>query len=618
VSASTSCAVFPTTEAAAPPAPRRERLRGNTLTVLAGLGAALPVIVTTIRALADGWLPAADQGIIATRAYDAFTTHTPLVGQFSMASGVTGHTTYDPGPMLYWLLALPARFGGPPALTVTMGLFNTAAILASVALARRRGGLLLMFAAATGIALMSHSFGSEALHGIWNPSAGLFALTLLCFLCWSVACGEARLLPAAVLVASFAVQCHLAYVPPALGLLALAAAGLAFSFMPRGRGTEANATPKGIRRRRLVWSLLAALVVAAVCWSAPIADQLTHSPGNLGVLASAATTHQTTEGASAGWHALAAAVGIPPRWPSAPRRRVTDPHGRQVGALSGGDYGDTRLAEVWSAPGRVRTISCLLALCGLVAMAAIGVRLGRRELAAGAAIGLVLCAAFAWLTSATPVQDVNTLGYTLWWGSVLGMWVWLMLLWSLAMLVRARTPLERRQRVTAHAADGRGTWAPPRARTFLATVSLLVVAGCGAAVAATAPADAHEPEFRSLRAISASLARSLPRGSTVLLTQHGLAAVPLEPTVKYALRRDDVRALGTGAALRLGSWYQAEGHRYAFVIDLSEGAEPGLRGAVLARVGLQSAPWLPGADGPHLLTVSLAAVPPGASALHRP
>jgi hypothetical protein len=616
VSASTSCAVFPTTEVAAPPAPRLERLRGNTLTVLAGLGAALPVIVTTIRALAQGWLPAADQGIIATRAYDVFTTHTPLVGQFSMASGVTGHTTYDPGPMLYWLLALPARFGGPPALTVTAGLFNTAAIVASVALARRRGGLLLMFASAAAIALMSHSFGSEALHGIWNPSAGLFALTLLCFLCWSVACGEARLLPAAVLVASFAVQCHLAYVPPALALLAVAAAGLAISHLRRAPRSRASSMPTGVGGSGLVWSLLAAVLVAVVCWSAPIADQLTHSRGNLGVLASAATTHEPTEGASAGWHALAAAVGIPPRWLTAPRRRVTDPRGRQVGQISGGDYGDTRLRDVWSAPGGVRTISCLLALCGLVLMAAAGARAGRADLVAGAAIGLVLCAAFAWLTSATPVQDVDTLGYTLWWGSVLGMWVWLMLFWSLATLVRARVRLTRRP---AHAHDGRRTLAPVHARTSLVAVSLLVIAGCGAAVAATAPADAHEPEFGSLRAISASLERSLPRGSTVLLTQHGQAAVPLEPTVKYALRRDDVRALGAGAGLRLGSWYQADGRRYALVIDLSEGAEPAVRGAaVIARVPLRSAPWLPGADGRRLLTVSLAAAAPSASAAGRP
>src|SRR5262249_4061774 len=178
---------------------------------VAGLFAALPVIVAGARAVADGWLPVADQGTIATRAFEVFTSHTPLVGQYSMASAVTGHLTYEPGPMLYWLLALPARFGGPAALTLTMTAFNTAAIIASVAVARRMGGTALMFAAAAAVGLMSRSLGTEALHGIWNPAAGLFALVLLCFTCWALACGERWLLPLAVLVASFVAQSHLAY-----------------------------------------------------------------------------------------------------------------------------------------------------------------------------------------------------------------------------------------------------------------------------------------------------------------------------------------------------------------------------------------------------------------------
>jgi preprotein translocase subunit Sss1 len=141
--------------------------------------------------------------------------------------------------MLYWLLALPARFGGPSALALTMTAFNTAAIIASVAIARRMGGKALMFAAAAAIALMSGSFGTEALYGIWNPAAGLFALVLLSFTCWALACGERWLLPLAVLVASFAAQAHLAYVAPALGLLAVGVVGLVISrLVPDRRAAE--------------------------------------------------------------------------------------------------------------------------------------------------------------------------------------------------------------------------------------------------------------------------------------------------------------------------------------------------------------------------------------------
>ena len=44
-----------------------------------------------------------------------------------------------------------------------MGIVNTLAIIGCVALARRRGGLVLMFATAIGIALMCQSLPSESL-----------------------------------------------------------------------------------------------------------------------------------------------------------------------------------------------------------------------------------------------------------------------------------------------------------------------------------------------------------------------------------------------------------------------------------------------------------------------
>src|SRR4051794_18382500 len=77
----------------------------------AGTLAALPVILSTIHALAIGWTPVGDDAVIATRSYDVFTGHSPLVGQYSAASGVLGEASHSPGPLLYWLLAIPARFG---------------------------------------------------------------------------------------------------------------------------------------------------------------------------------------------------------------------------------------------------------------------------------------------------------------------------------------------------------------------------------------------------------------------------------------------------------------------------------------------------------------------------
>src|SRR2546429_8831648 len=121
-------------------------------------------------------------------------------------------------------------------MTLTMGAVNSLAIVGAVALARRRGGVILMFATALAIALMCQSLAAETFHDIWNPSAALFPFTLLIFLCWSLACGEYRLLPLTALVASFVLQANLTYLPPTVGLLAVRLGGLALS-------------PAGVRRR---------------------------------------------------------------------------------------------------------------------------------------------------------------------------------------------------------------------------------------------------------------------------------------------------------------------------------------------------------------------------------
>jgi hypothetical protein len=517
-----------------------------------------------------------------------------------MASAVTGHLTYEPGPMLYWLIAVPARFGGPAALTLTMTAFNTAAIIASVAIARRIGGTALMFAAAVAIALMSRSFGTEALHGIWNPAAGLFALVLLCFACWALACGERWLLPLAVLVGSFVAQTHLAYLAPALGLLAVGVIGLLISHLRDRGGGEPSG--RGIRGGGALWPpALVALLVAVVCWSAPVVDEFTHSPGNLSAIASAAGARGKTEGASAGWRVLTRAVGVPPRWLRAPESEVYDHTGRQVGVISGGDYGDTRLSDLWDNPSSLATISALLILCALAGTTLAAVPARRRELVAGGVIAALLCGLLAGLVSATPVRSVHSLGYTLWWGSVVGMWVWLLLLWSIAVLVCDwGTGRERRWSARHSASLTRvGRWWPLGAAAGLGA--------CGFAVASAQRTDAHQPEFRPLRTITAGLDRAVRRGDTVLLTQGGFAALPLTPLVKYSLRRRGVHVVGYEGRTRVGPSYELRRGRYDLQVEVAEAHQPATRHArVLARVTLSTAPVLPGAEAPRVITVSAA------------
>ena len=576
-------------------------VKRNGLTLLAGLAAAVPVLVAGGRAVADGWLPVADQGRIASSAYEVFTSHTPLVGPYSLASLVIGRTVHDLGPLLYWLVALPARFGGPAAITLTMTAFNAVAIVGSVWLARRRGGTALMLLAAIAIALMCRSFGSEALHGIFNPAAALFGLLLLCFVCWSLACGDRWMLPLAALLASFVVQCHLGYVAPALGLLAIGVIGLFVS-----RHQPADVRGEGAQRVRAgggtLWRpALATFVVAVVCWTPPVVDQITHSPGNLGVVVSATGARGRTEGAAVGWRVLARAVGIPPRWLRAPERAAVDPRGNQLGPFSGGDYGDTRLRDVWRPLSALGTVTALLVLGALAFAILAALRLRRRDVVAAAAIGAVLCASFAVLASATPARSVDSLGYTLWWGSLVGMWTWLVVAWSYASLARSWTS---RRGALPSPGSARLIRYVRRGSLAAATAALLAA---GVSVALGQRADAHQPEFAALRTISARLDRRVHRGTAVLLTQRGFAVLPLAPFVKYSLRRHGVHVVGYEGRTRIGPAYELRRGRYDLAVEVTEARRPGLaHAAVLARVRLPAAPWLPGAGTARVITVAVA------------
>ena len=68
------------------------------------------------------------------RSYDVFTGHPPLVGMPSTGpTGVLAEQAFHLGPLLFWLLALPAHFLGPSSLAVTVGLVNVACVMGTVA-----------------------------------------------------------------------------------------------------------------------------------------------------------------------------------------------------------------------------------------------------------------------------------------------------------------------------------------------------------------------------------------------------------------------------------------------------------------------------------------------------
>jgi hypothetical protein len=526
-----------------------QRLGEGLLTLAAGIAAAIPVVSATVKAVQAGWVPLADRGIIATRAHDVLTNHPPLVGQYTLAGEVTGHVTHSLGPMLFWLLAIPAHDGSTVGMTIAMGTLNTLCIVGCVTLARRRGGRVLMVASACAIALMCQSLAAETFHDVWNPSAGLWPFTLTIFLCWSLACGDYWLLPLTVVVASFTVQTHLTYLPPTLALLAVGLGGLAAGWVVRRRRKA-----PGLRRRAKVGWALATLLAAALCWSATVDGQLTEHPGNLTLVAEAATKHKATLGSEVGWHAVVHAVGITPWWLQTPKSRWQ------------------RKYEVRSTPTVLARRSTVAALAALVLVALVGALRRRRDVATLAVTALVLCPALATVAAATPTPPLlsATLGYTMWWGSQVGMIVWLTVAWAawltLAWVVRRVARAAPNRRAGVLAASGSAA---------LTILGIAATAAVGKTVAANGKPDEHAPLYRPVKAIDARIAQEVPRGGTVLLEGRlDGATEPIKPAVRYDLVVRGTRVLAPGSALRLGTWYELYNRPYREAVYLSDVPRP--------------------------------------------
>jgi hypothetical protein len=495
------------------------------------------VIVSAAHSVVVGWFPLGDDAVIAARSYDVPTTHTPLLGQFSASSGILGsHSQYSLGPMLYWLLAVPARLLGPSALVVTVGLVATASIVGCVILAQRRGGNVFMVATAIVILVASRSLDPETLSDVWNPAAALFPFLLLMFATWSIASGDTWLLPVAVVLASFVAQCHLTYVLPALGMLAVAVGAVLITRAP------------GARRAFVV-----AAVAGAVCWSAPLLEQAVHRPGNLVQVARAATAGEPTLGASAGWHAVVRTAGVEAWWLRPPRT----PFGR--------------LVDVTTRPPAAGIITAALILAMLTAAAVVGLRRRRADLAAGALIALVGCLAAGAIAASTPSKGnlFISIGYTLWWASFAGAFAVLICGWAAVELA------------------GSGL-RPARAAVPALYAGIAAAATIAVLVAARTGPERLQSAYRPVRAAVDRLADERgpavvePGASNELFLQFDVQA-----GLVYGLRANGVRVMAKG--LPLGGWYEPTAVQNARTVKVSSPRADS--GRVMATMRIHEVPY---------------------------
>jgi len=253
--------------------------RGGGRGLLAALLVAvnLPIVVATARALARGYQPLGDDGILLVRARDVATANNPLLGSWTSASVVVGHQVNNPGPLYFDAIAPAVRLLGPwVGVAVGVMLVNMAASSLAVVAGRRISGPESMVAVAVVVLGLQFAMGSELLYDVWQPNA--LVLPFFAFLVAVVvlATGDLVMLPWVVGAGSLVVQTHMSH---AVLVAALTLVGVAGAAVSRRGGRV-----RGTWRPPVAW----AVVVGLLAWAQPLYEQLFgRGEGNLSRIAGA-------------------------------------------------------------------------------------------------------------------------------------------------------------------------------------------------------------------------------------------------------------------------------------------------------------------------------------------
>jgi hypothetical protein len=262
------------------------------------------------------------------------------------------------------------------------------------------------------------------------------------------------------------------------------------------------------------------------------------------------------------------AFGIPPWW------------------LSGEISSRARLIDVASTPSWASQATCAIGLLALLGVLVGGLRVRHTDIAAPAALSLVLALAVGINTAQTPTQDhlALTVSYTLWWAHPAGLFVWLTGGWlaAHAMSQRART-----RQVAGRVAGHRTTWA------IAAGIAVLAIA---VIVTTRQPGDSDRGEYRPFATAAGATTRAIAGARHVsILARPAFPASELEYELVYALQRHRASVVvQPAAAAELGPAYAANAPSGAAVLSVTYGGQVPAGARLIARITVGQPAFTPG------------------------
>ena len=259
-----------------------------------------PFVISAIAIATDtSPSPISDRALIELHVRDVG-VHPVTVGLYSRDGWA------HPGPMLFYLLAVPYRVFGSNMNALLIGslVLNAAAVLAIAAIARRIVGIPFALFVIVGTSIVLRALGADFLQDPWVLYITVLPFGVLCLLTWAMASGRIWALPATAVVASYLAQTHVGYVAIALPPSLLGAIWL--TLVVRREGAA--------RVRALGRAAVASLGVLAVLW-APTAWNQWFGGKNLTVTvrwfrAAAEGTHTLAEGT----RVVLAQLALVPDW----------------------------------------------------------------------------------------------------------------------------------------------------------------------------------------------------------------------------------------------------------------------------------------------------------------